>query len=187
MQLQTERLIIRPYDPERDAAAAFEIYSDEEVVRYLGGPGKTMPSVEAQRDALRKRNEKIADAKNGMGFWAIEVRATGEIVGSVLLMPLGDGKGVIFHEWEIGWHLKRTRWGCGYATEAARAVARYGFETLKLPLIRAVAFKENGASIRVMGRLGMRSVGPTSKYFGLELECYELTPPELVSSDARAT
>ena len=56
---------------------------------------------------------------------------------------------------EIGWRLARWAWGNGYATEAARAVVAYGFETLGLHEILAIAALGNERSHAVMRRLGM--------------------------------
>jgi RimJ/RimL family protein N-acetyltransferase len=50
------------------------------------------------------------------GLPAVELRATGQVVGAVLLSPLpGDDTAA-----EIGWHLNPDYWGAGYATYAGR-------------------------------------------------------------------
>ena len=54
-------------------------------------------------------------------------------------------------------------WGRGYATEAARAVVRYGFDTLALERIAARAFCRNPASSRVLRKIGMRHEGTQRK------------------------
>lgn len=60
---------------------------------------------------------------------------------------------------ELGYWLGQTYWGCGYATEAALAVLRYGFESLGLHRICASAFRENTASAKVLRRIGMQHEG----------------------------
>ena len=57
---------------------------------------------------------------------------------------------------ELGYWIGKPYWNCGYATEAARAVVTYGFETLKLNRIHAKHFKRNPASGRVLEKIGMR-------------------------------
>lgn len=57
---------------------------------------------------------------------------------------------------EIGWRLQPDCWGRGLATEGARAAIRFGFETLGLEEIVAFTVPANGASLRVMAKLGMR-------------------------------
>ena len=62
---------------------------------------------------------------------------------------------------EVGWRLRQDRWGQGYASEAARALATFAFERLNAPLLCAVCKPENADSAQVMTRLGM-------SYRGLE-------------------
>ena len=56
---------------------------------------------------------------------------------------------------EVGWRLGRRYWGQGFATEAARAVLEFGFETVDLPEIVALTVPSNARSRAVMARLGM--------------------------------
>jgi RimJ/RimL family protein N-acetyltransferase len=177
--LETERLILRPWTPD-DAEAAFAIYGDPEVTRYLGGGGKPQESVQSQRETLERiiaRHRELGWTDQGFGFWPCIEKATGTMVGAVLLLPLRDGEGQPLPETEIGWHFGRFAWGHGYATEAARALMDYGFTRLGLDRIFAVVYPENLASQRVMHRLGMTSKGVTSKYYGLELLLFEKLQP----------
>lgn len=67
---------------------------------------------------------------------------------------------------EIGWHFRPASWGFGYATEAAQRIAQHAFEDLHLPVLLAVSAPENKRSVAVMERLGMRSDGLTTRYYG---------------------
>lgn len=60
---------------------------------------------------------------------------------------------------DIGWRLLPSFWGKGYATEGAKRCLEYGFKTLKLQNIKAVAPLVNQPSIRVMRKIGMREIG----------------------------
>lgn len=91
--------------------------------------------------------------RRGYGWWAVEVRGTGEFIGFAGLDPVDDG--MPFTGVEIGWRLARSAWGQGYATEAARAVLAYGFDTLGLPEILAVTTSTNHRSQAAMRRIGM--------------------------------
>lgn len=91
--------------------------------------------------------------QRGYGWWAVEVRATGEFIGFAGLDRVDDG--LPFTGVEIGWRLARSAWGHGYATEAATAVLAYGFDTLGLPEILAVTTATNLRSQAVMRRIGM--------------------------------
>jgi RimJ/RimL family protein N-acetyltransferase len=86
----------------------------------------------------------------GTGWWAIEHRETGALVGNV---------GAFFREtWpeiELGWNLFRSYWGQGFATEAAAEVLRYVFESRKEARATALIDPVNAPSVRVAGRLGM--------------------------------
>ncbi len=105
-----------------------------------------------QSDESVARFQEEFDAR-GYGWFAVEVGQTGEFIGFAGLdevdeeMPFG---GV-----EIGWRLARAAWGHGYATEAARAVLAFGFDTLDLPEILALTTVGNVRSQAVMRRLGM--------------------------------
>lgn len=168
---QTQRLIIREWKPEADAAQAFEIYGDPEVVRFLSD--KLEESVEKVQVRLQQEVDRNARVNNGTGFWAIMEKQTGEIVGSVLLKQLPDNNGKPTQDYAVGWHLKKASWGKGYVTEAGRGAIHYGFNVLKLPVIYAVATPDNHASIRVIQKLGMVSIGRTHKYYSSELELFK--------------
>jgi RimJ/RimL family protein N-acetyltransferase len=145
-QLRTERLLLRQWrDEDLDVWAAMN--ADPEVREFfpdLLTRERAAASLEYFRGRLAER---------GWGWWAVEVAATGEFIGMAGLDPVDEG--LPFHGVEAGWRLVRTAWGKGYATEAARAVLAYGFETLRLPEIVAIAAAGNVRSHAVMRRLGM--------------------------------
>jgi RimJ/RimL family protein N-acetyltransferase len=91
--------------------------------------------------------------QRGYGWWAVEVRATGEFIGFAGLDPVDEE--MPFTGVEIGWRLARSAWGHGYATEAALAVLAFGFDTLALPEILAMTATANVRSQAVMRRIGM--------------------------------
>ena len=65
---------------------------------------------------------------------------------------------------ELGYGLARAYWGCGYATEAAGLLVRFGFERLGLMRIQAACAVENERSMRTLERLGMRREGRLAQY-----------------------
>ena len=91
----------------------------------------------------------------GFGFWALEVRASGEFIGFTGLHTVGEE--MPFTGVELGWRLARPAWGHGYATEAALAAVGYGFSVMGLPEIVAVTTAGNLRSQAVMRRIGMTS------------------------------
>jgi RimJ/RimL family protein N-acetyltransferase len=146
VEINTERLVLRNWrDSDLPPWAAMN--ADPEVREHLGPPlsaEDAAASVGAFQDDLDR---------NGFGFWAVEVRASGEFIGFTGLDPVDDG--MPFTGVEAGWRLSRSSWGHGYATEAAIAALDYGFATVGLPEILAITTKTNLRSQAVMRRVGM--------------------------------
>lgn len=91
----------------------------------------------------------------GMCLWWWRERDSGELVGYAgLNRDQVEGEPVV----EIGWSIDPDRWGEGFATEAARASARWGFEVCELEEIVSFALLDNARSRRVMEKLGMQYV-----------------------------
>lgn len=171
---ETDRLIIRTWMPFEDAEQALEMYSDPEVTRFL----ITKASDIEQVVSILERWVKTANQlNNGTGLWAIVLKETGEIVGTIVLILLKDNDGRFTQDYEIGWHLKKSAWGKGYATEAAKAIVNYGFNVLKLREIYSIVNQDNTASIKVTQRLGMVPLGSTTKYYNMKLELFKLSAP----------
>lgn len=145
-QLTTNRLLLRRWrDDDLDEWAAMN--ADPEVREFFPG---LLTREQAAASLRRFRDDLTA---RGWGWWAVEVSATGRFIGMAGLDPVDPG--LPFSGVEAGWRLARSAWGQGYATEAARAVLAYGFETLRLREILAVAVAGNVRSHAVMRRLGM--------------------------------
>jgi [ribosomal protein S5]-alanine N-acetyltransferase len=172
---ETQRTLVRDLMPEQDANQLFAIYSDREIMRFLSTPAAE--SIEEVRDRLEQRVKFYKELDNGTGLWAVVERASEEIVGVILLKALPDNSGVPTQNLEIGWHFRRSHWGHGFATEAAKRILTYGFETLQLPAIYAVVRPENERSRRVTERLGMKPLGRTNEYYGAELLLFVLFNP----------
>jgi len=170
---ETERLIVREWtDSRSDVERNFEIYSLDEVTKWLGGPGSLADLAQAE-ESCRRRMATYEKFDGRYGVWAVQPRETGQIAGSVLLLPLpAPAEGDEFHDAvEIGWHFHPDAWGHGYATESAQAVLEHGF-ALGLNEILAIAMPTNGPSLAVMRRLGMEHLGRTRNWFGFEAELY---------------
>ena len=149
MIIETDRLILRQADPERDFEPLARTMADEDTVRYLGM--KPMNRAEAWRSmALAIGHWAI----RGYGFFSVEHRATGAWVGRV---------GPWYPEgWpapEVGWTLSPDHRGRGYATEAARASVEYAFSELGWPQVIHVIMEGNEPSIALAKRIGSTLVG----------------------------
>lgn len=166
--LHTDRLKLREWSVE-DAGAAFQIYGDPEVMRFLG-TGEPVADLAAQQLWLAERIERYRNPENkGLGSWAMVERDTKQVIGTMLLKALTPTHDQI----EIGWHLARRVWGKGYASEAARVVLQYGFLDLSLDRIFAVIKPDNVRSLAVARRIGMQWRERTNRYYGgEELDLY---------------
>lgn len=143
--IRTERLLLRRWrDADRQAFAAMN--ADPEVVEHLQGP-----MTRERSDDFMDRIEAHWD-EHGWGLWAVEVPGVAPFVGYTGLWPADYlGPGMV----EVGWRLAREHWGHGYATEAARATLRYGFETVGLDEIVSFTVPQNTRSRAVMERIGL--------------------------------
>jgi len=167
---ETDRLVVRHWTS-ADGDRVFDIYRRWEVSRWLGADPKVMPDRDTANRVIDRWNELNKDPLYGV--WAVQERATGTVAGTVLLVPLpepADGTAAQ-GEVEVGWHFHPDAWGRGLATEAARGAIEHGFKA-GLPQIYAVVRPGNAASLAVCRRLGMRSLGRTSRWYGAELESF---------------
>jgi ribosomal-protein-alanine N-acetyltransferase len=140
-ELRTERLVLRPWrEDDREPFAALN--ADPVVMEHFPATMTREAS-----DAFVDFNMATI-AERGWGLWAVE--ANGEFIGFVGLNEPRFRSGV-----EIGWRLRRTAWGHGYATEAALAVLDYAFDELGLDEVISFTTVENRRSRRVMERIGM--------------------------------
>ncbi len=147
-KLSTERLILRHFSL-FDCQPMNHIFGDPEVMHY----GDGVHSQEWVQSWLQTcLDDQYPDW--GFGPYAVIERTSGEVVGYCGLFYFPDVAGQT--EIELGYRLARAWWGQGYATEAARAVRDYAFNTLGLKRLVAMIDPQNLASIRVAEKIGMR-------------------------------
>lgn len=138
------RVALRPFRLE-DVPAILRYASDPEVTRHLPWEAYDDP---ATAEAF------VVSTHRGGGLWfarAIELRASGEVVGGVdLRIVTPDGR-----VGEIGYALARVHWGRGYAREAAELMVDFGFRDVGLDLVQALCAGANQRSILTLEALGM--------------------------------
>lgn len=174
--LRTARLVLRPWRIE-DLEAAFAIWGDAEVVRYLGSKELPLRDLEAQHAWLAPRIARWSKPEWQASFdiWAAAMPDTDRVIGTVFLKPYSNTDNARI---EIGWHLARAAWGQGYGTELAREALRHAFEVRKHTRVEALVMPENEASRRLAKRLGMISFGIThDAYEGEPLERFAIERP----------
>lgn len=145
--MRTARLVLRPFR-EEDHAPFAALNAHPRVAESLGSA-----PTRSESDAMVERFG-TEMARQGWGFWAVEVSGGPPFVGMVGLhrvqaaLPCAPAV-------EVGWRLHPDHWGHGYATEAAAAAVRFGFEQAGLEEIVAFTTTLNTRSQAVMERIGM--------------------------------
>src|SRR5580692_10438617 len=145
--IATARLVLRPFTAV-DRAPFFALNTHPLVVESLG----SSPS-RAESDAIVDHIEESM-ARDGWGLWAVDVAGGAPFVGMVGLhrvraeLPCAPAV-------EVEWRLHPDHWGHGYATEAAAASLRFGFDEAALDEIVAYTTTLNARSQAVMARIGM--------------------------------
>ena len=148
--IESERLLLRP----------FQLTDAPEVQRLAGEKAiasTTLNMPHPYEDGLAEdwisghqelfeRDEEIV--------YAITLPDSGQLVGAIGMIITGQ-----YDRAELGYWIGKPYWGEGYATEAGRAIIRFGFENLNLNRIYASHFDRNPASGRVMEKIGMRYEG----------------------------
>lgn len=142
--LETERLLLRESVVD-DAEDLFAMTSDSEVMKYTGDVA--FRSVAHTRELIRNYEDY---EKNSYGRWTTIIKATNEIIGWCGLKYIKE-----INETDIGFRFMKKFWNLGYATEASIACLELGFSKFNLQQIVGQVYKENGASIRVLEKIGM--------------------------------
>jgi ribosomal-protein-alanine N-acetyltransferase len=172
--LNTNRVFLREFT-EADVNDLYRLDSDPDVMRYISdGTTKTYETV---RTGIKSM---IAyyDKHPGLGVWHSS-NAEGNFIGWCALKYLGETQDI-----EVGYRLLKEYWGNGYATEGARALLHYGFDTLGLDRIVAVANPANARSRRVIEKIGLQFKEYTVRY-NSDVAYYAITRQEYHQLNAR--
>ena len=149
--IETARLRLRDWE-EADLLPFQQMNANRQVRRYfpsLLSYARTQRDYEAMRDILETE---------GIGLFAVELKATGEWIGfiGITYMPAGVISELTDEPfYEIGWRLIPDVWGNGLATEGARAVMTYAYEQKHIDTLYSLTAAVNKPSRRVMEKLGM--------------------------------
>lgn len=153
--LETARLLLRAHRAE-DFDALFALWTHPDVARYIS---PTQDRAEAWRKLLMKPG---MWALMGFGYWAVEGKATGRLIGDVgfhdmrrELEPSLDGT------MEAGWSFAPDAQGRGFALEAMEAVIGWRSKTHPHLPVTCIVDEENGRSLKLAARLGFRETART--------------------------
>ncbi len=166
-QIETARLLLRTYKPD-EMESVYELSSDKDVTRHF--PAGFKISKEEVLASLPKRLERWQT--QGFGQFGVFDKFAGNLIGYSGFQYLDQTELV-----EIYYGFFKKHWGKGFATEAARAVLRFGFEQVKLPKIAAVTHPENHESQKVLKKLGFNE-GVLTEFYGVKAVYFELTAEE---------
>jgi len=129
-----------------------EMNKDMEVMEHFPKPlGRT------ESEKLMKRMQ-VHYEKNGYTYFATERVDAGEFIGFIGL-AYQEYKTEFTPAIDIGWRLKKSYWGKGYATEGAMRCLRYAFDELDINNIISVCTINNEKSENVMKKIGMKKIG----------------------------
>jgi RimJ/RimL family protein N-acetyltransferase len=121
-----------------DSDLSAQLWSDPLVMRFLGG------AYDAAKLAARLELEIANGTAYGVQYWPLFLKDGGEFAGCCGLKPF-EPENAFF---EIGFHLRPSFWGAGYAREAAAAVIAFAFDTLGYAALFAGHHPENEPSAR---------------------------------------
>ena len=159
---------------EYDLPALHSINADPQVMKYFP---KTLSETESKEFMERMNQQYI---QRNYCYFAVDLLESFELIGFIGL-SYQDFKSPYTPCVDIGWRIKPKFWGQGLATEGAIRCLDYGFNTIGLETIRAIAPANNKASVSVMQRSGMQLKGTFShpalqEYTDLaHCVCYEIT------------
>jgi RimJ/RimL family protein N-acetyltransferase len=152
VRLPGQRVVVREGDP-RDLRAMHEYASDAAVTRFMtwapnSSIEQTRAVLEGQIDDARKKPREDYQL-------TIALVATDELVGRIRMTITSRRHGLA----DLGYVLRRSCWGHGYATEAVRLLVGFGFEVLGLHRLEATCDPENVGSWRVLEKVGFQREG----------------------------
>jgi RimJ/RimL family protein N-acetyltransferase len=143
-RIETERLTLRL--PEAgDVQPMYEIHQDPEVMRFVGRPGGL--TVAWRNVAMMIGHWQML----GYGMWIVVDRGNGQVIGRAGLWNEAGGPGL-----ELGWLIRRSSWGKGFATEASRAPLDWMWRHVGADHVISVIHAQNLPSIRIAEKLGQR-------------------------------
>ncbi|MGD1841224.1 MAG: GNAT family N-acetyltransferase [Thermonemataceae bacterium] len=146
-----ERLGFRNWHTE-DLAAFAALNADQEVMKYF-----PTTRTESETSALMERLQQHYKTW-GFTYFAVEVLATEAFIGFIGLTHIAY-EAPFTPTIDIGWRLKKSAWGKGYATEGAKKCLSLAFEKWKLDRVVATCTIQNTPSKKVMKKIGMTRKG----------------------------
>lgn len=173
-RIETERLLLRQVTESDLDEWTLLTFADPEVMRYHS-PSSLAPEERAAKTLAWYEQNWF---RHGYGGLLITDKADGVPFGDCYLGP-ADEAGEI----ELGYSIGSEHWGRGVATEASKAMVRFGFERAGLERIAGFAMPVNVGSWRVLEKAGF-GYERDDHLFGLDVRCYAIDADDYSSDDA---
>jgi len=143
--IKTERLSLRMFE-DCDFDSVLQLFNDEEVQKYLS------PENRRNREQLEVTLKKMLEhwKERGFGLWCVSEKHNGKLLGYCGFQYFDQTLNV-----EIVFAFLKDFWAKGFATEAANACLKFGFEELWFEKVFATTHLENTSSCRVLEKIGM--------------------------------
>jgi RimJ/RimL family protein N-acetyltransferase len=177
LTLLSDRLIMTPLEM-ADVDLAVELWTNPEVVRYVCDVPTEDEVRQEMLDTVRR------GGAGAIGIWRIADRKTGKKLGSTYLLPMPTEEDDVDYnlivmgqmpdtDVEVGYFLKPSAWGQGYATEICHRMTQFAFQDTSLDEIVASVHERNVASRKVLEKCGFRQAG-RAKCWGKECSIYKI-------------
>lgn len=150
-KIETDRLILRRFEL-LDAQSVFDHWiSDERVT-----DNRIKPAHKNVSETIERVAKIVSEyGSNEFCYWAIELKASGELIGEIDLYNFDNAT----ENCEVSYSLGYKWWNQGYGTEALRAVVEFGFRHMNIHKISAAHNIDNPASGKIMSKAGMEQEG----------------------------
>jgi ribosomal-protein-alanine N-acetyltransferase len=173
LELHTERLLLTPL-ASNDVDVALDMFTDPEVTQFVDGVMSAEKITKSMPDWIKRGGDGC------IGIWCISDRKSGEKYGSAALLPMPvDENDTDYNlvvpgrmpagDVEIGYFLKRSAWGRGFATEVCKRLLQFAFQKTSLTEVVATFDEKNIASEHVLKKAGFVDKGT--------MRCYGETGP----------
>ena len=161
----TPRLRLEPFKNSH-LEELYYLNSDFRVMRYITGRTVSLDETIEHMELVKKNWAEL-----GFSSWSFIEKETNEFIGTGGIQHIEfNSKNPL----EIGWRLKTSKWHRGFATEAAKYMMQFIFDTVDIQCLYALCHRENELSERVMQRLGM-SYGGVEQWYNLDVSVYKMT------------
>ena len=172
--LESERLKLRPVTA-GDADDLYDIFSDKQVMRYYD---RLPITAREEADELAEMFIECMK-KRTMIRWGIEERSSGRLIGTCGFFCFSD----LNKKAEMGYELRRDRWGCGYMTEALQMIMAFFYEKTAVNRIEAFVEPQNLGSMGVLKKHGFVNEGTLRQYEMCRNELIDITIWSFIRSD----